>query len=99
MENGPIFELSQGNIILDDKEDEEDFENMINDLQHHHNDDNNSNYVAYNYYGDAHSLGLWEVEYAAMDEEEGMIVTDDDIAEYEDISDHEYGSNENEEEK
>ena len=46
MENGPIFELSQGNIILDDKEDEEDFENMINDLQHHHNDDNNSNYVA-----------------------------------------------------
>ena len=34
-----------------------------------------------------------------MDEEEGMIVTDNDISEGGGISDHEYGINEIEEEK
>ena len=34
-----------------------------------------------------------------MDEEEGMIVTDDNISEEGDTSDHEYGINESEEEK
>ena len=34
-----------------------------------------------------------------MDEEEGMIVKDDNIAKEWDTSDHEYGSNESEEEK
>ena len=43
MENWPIFERSPGNIVLDEKEDEEDFDNLINDLQHHHNDDDDSN--------------------------------------------------------
>ena len=38
-------------------------------------------------------------EYAAMDEEEGMIVKDDNIFEEGDTSDYEYGSNESEEEK
>ena len=34
-----------------------------------------------------------------MDKEEGMIVTDGDISEEEDVSDHEYGSNERKEKK
>ena len=45
MENGPIFEWSPGNIILDDQDYEEYFHNLINDLQHHHNDDEDSNCV------------------------------------------------------
>ena len=82
------------NIVLDEKEDWKYFDNLINDLQHHHNDDDNSNYVPYDYDGDDNSLGSWESEYAAMDEEEGMIVTYDNIDEEGDTSDHEYGSNE-----
>ena len=39
MENRPIFNWSPGNIILDEQEGEEFFDNLINDLQHHHNDD------------------------------------------------------------
>ena len=95
MENGPIFEWSPGNIILVEQEGEEDFDNLVNDLQHHHNDDENSNYVPDDYHGDDDSLGSWEAKYTAMDEEEGMKVTDNDISEEGDISDHEYGSNEN----
>ena len=99
MENGPIFEWIPGNIILDKQEDEEVFDNLINDLQHHHNDDNYSDDVP-DYSGwDDDSLGLWEAEYAAMDEEEGMIVTYGDIPKEGDVSDHEYGSNERKEEK
>ena len=79
MENGSIIECSPGSIIFGEQEDKEIFDNLINDLQHHHNDDNNSDYVPDNYVGDDNSLGSWEAEYAAMDEEEGMIVTDDDI--------------------
>ena len=60
MENGPIFEWSPGNIILDDQEDEEDFYNLINDLHHHHNDDKNRNYLADNYDGDDNIIGSWE---------------------------------------
>ena len=60
MENGPIFKWSLGNIILDKQEEEEDFENLINDIQHHHNDDENSNYVTDDYDGDDNSLGSWE---------------------------------------
>ena len=52
MENGPIFEWSPGNIILDKQEDKEYFDNLINDLQNHHNDDNGSDYVPDNYDGD-----------------------------------------------
>ena len=32
MENRPIFEWSPGNIILENQEDDEFFDNMINDL-------------------------------------------------------------------
>ena len=49
MENGPIFEWIQGNIILDKQEEEEVFDNLINNLQHHHNNDDNSDYVPDNY--------------------------------------------------
>ena len=72
---------------------------MINDLQHHHNDDDNSNYVPDNSDGDNDSLVSWEAEYSAMYEEEGMIVTDDNIYKEGDTSDHDYGSNDIEEEK
>ena len=57
MENGPIFEWSLGNIVLDEQEDEEYFENLINDLQNHHNDDEGRDYVPDNYDGDDDSLG------------------------------------------
>ena len=57
MENGPIFEWSLGNIVLDEQEDEEYFENLINDLQNHHNDDKGRDYVPDNYDGDDDSLG------------------------------------------
>ena len=79
-EKGPIFEWSPVNIILDQQEDEEDFDNIINDLQQHHNYHNCSDYVPDGSDGDDNILGSWESEYSAMDEEEGMIVTDDDIS-------------------
>ena len=75
------------------------FDNLIKDLQHHHNGDDGRKYVPDDSDGNDDSLGLWEAEYAAMDEKKGMIVTYDDISEEGDISDHEYGSNESEEEK
>ena len=67
MENGPIFEWIPGNIVFDEQEDEEDFDNLINDLQHHHNDDDDSNYVPGNSDGYYNSLGSREAEYAVMD--------------------------------
>ena len=99
MGNGPIFEWRPGNIVLDKQEDKEDFYKLINDLPHHHNDDDDNDYVSENSDGDDDSLGSWESEYSAMDKEEGMIVTDDKISKEGDISDHEYGINESEEEK
>ena len=66
---------------MDEQEEEEDFDNLINDLQYHHNDGNNSNYVSDDYDGYDDRLGSWKVEYAAMDKEEVMIVTDDNITE------------------
>ena len=81
MENGPIFEWSPGNIVLDEQEDKEDFSNLINDLQRHHNDEDDSNYVPDNSDGGDYSLGLWEAEYAVTEKEEGMIVTYDNISE------------------
>ena len=94
MDNGPIFEQSPGNIILDEQEGEEHFYKLINDLKHHNNDEDKINYVPDNSDGDCDSLGSWEAEYTAMDKEEGVIVTNDDIPKEGDISDHEYGSNE-----
>ena len=67
MENGPIFEWIPGNIVFDEQEDEEDFDNLINDLQHHHNDDDYSDYVPDDSDGYVYSLGSWEAEYAVMD--------------------------------
>ena len=99
MENRPIFECIPGSIVLYEKEYEEDFYNLINDLQHQPNDDVDINYVRDDYDGDDDSLGSREAEYAAMDEKEIMIVTDDDIFKEGDTSDHEYGSNEIKEEK
>ena len=99
MENGPIFEWIPGNIVLDEKEDKEDFDNLLNDLQHNHNDDDDRDYVPDDSDGDDDILGSQELEYSAMDEEEGMIVIDDDISEEGDTSDHEYGINESEEDK
>ena len=69
MENGTIFEWIPGNMLLDDQEDEEVFDNLINNLQHHHNDENVSNYVPDNSDGDNDILGSWEAEYASMEEE------------------------------
>ena len=57
------------------------FDNLINDLQHHHNDDYNSDYVPDNYNDNDYSPGTRESEYVAKEKEEGMIFTDDDIAE------------------
>ena len=88
-----IFEWIPGNIILDEQEGKEDFDNLINDLQHHHNDEDDSKYVPANSDEDKNSLGSWESEYAAMDEKEGMIFTNDNISEEGDTSDHAYGSN------
>ena len=79
--NGPIFEWIPGNIVLDKQEDEEDFDNPINDLKHQHNDDDNSDYIPENSDGDDNILGSWEAKYAAMDKEEVIIVTYDNIAE------------------
>ena len=97
MENRPVFEWIPGKIVLDEQEDEKYFENLINDLQHHHNNDYYSKYLPDGSDGDDSSLGSREAEYSAMDEEEGMIVTYDNICEEGDTSDHEYVSNESEE--
>ena len=97
MENRPIFEWSPGNIILENQEDEDFFDNLINDLHHHSNDEENRDYVSEDSDGDVNSLGSWKSEAAAMDKEEGMIVTYDDIDKEGDISDYEYGSNETKE--
>ena len=99
MEKGPIFEWSPVNIILDEQQGEGFFDNLINDLLNHHNYDDDSNYVPDDSGGDDNSLGSWEIEQAAMYEEEVMIVTDDDISKQGDISDREYSSNESKEEK
>ena len=80
MKNGPIFEWSTGNIILDYQENKKYFDRMINDLQHHHNADDNSNCVPDNSDGDDNSLGSWEEEYSSMDKEEGTIVAANYIA-------------------
>ena len=42
---------------MENQEDEEDFDNLINDLQHHHNDDNGSKYVPDDSDGDDNILG------------------------------------------
>ena len=93
MENGPIFEWVPGNIVLDEQQDEEDFDNLINNLQHHHNDEYDIYYVPENADEYDDSLGSQEAEYVAMDKGEGMIVKDDNISEGGDISDHKYGIN------
>ena len=99
MKNGPIFERNPGNIILDEKEGEEYFDNLIHDRQHHHNDDEDRYYEPDYYDEDEENLGSREAEYFAMEEEEGMIVMDNDIYEGGGIRDHEYISNESEERK
>ena len=99
MENGPIFEWIPGNIILDEQEDEEYFDNLINDLQHHNNNDDNINYLPNDSDEDDDRLGSREAEYIAMDEEVGIIATDDDIFEGGDIGDYGYSSNESKEEE
>ena len=60
MKNGPFFEWIPGNIILDKQDDEEDFDSLINDLQHHHNYDEGRDYVPHGSYEDEDSLGSWE---------------------------------------
>ena len=65
MENGKCFKCRPGKIVLENQEDEEDFDNLINDLQHHHNDDN-SDYIPDNYYGYDDILGSWEAQYATV---------------------------------
>ena len=82
---------------MDKQEYEEVFDKLINYLHHHHNYDNGSDYVPENSDGDDNSLGSWESEYSAMDEEEGIIVTDGDIYKEGAISDHAYGSNKSKE--
>ena len=57
MENMPIFEWIPGNIILENHENKEFFDNLINDLQNHHNDYNDSNYVSDD--SDEDSNSLW----------------------------------------
>ena len=44
---------------MDDKEDEEVFYNLINDLQYHHNDDDDGDYVPGDSYGDDDRLESW----------------------------------------
>ena len=57
MKNGPIFEWSPGNTVLDKQDNEEYFDNLLNDVQHHNNDDDDSDYVPYDSDGDEDSLG------------------------------------------
>ena len=45
---------------MDEQEDEEDFDNLINDLQNHHNYENSRDYVPDNYDEDDNILGSWE---------------------------------------
>ena len=45
---------------MDEQEDREDFDNLINDLQHHHNDNYDRNYVPENSDEDDDSLGSRE---------------------------------------
>ena len=97
MENRPIFEWIPWKFLLEEQKDEEYFDNLINDLQHHHNDYNDSDCVPDGSCGDDNSLGSWEAEYSAMDEEEGIIFTDGYIPKEGDTRDYEYGINESEE--
>ena len=46
-----------GNVVLDDQEDEEYFDNLINYLQLQHSDDNGSDYVSDDYDGDDDIIG------------------------------------------
>ena len=66
---------------MDKQEYEEFFDKLINYLHHHHNYDNGSDYVPENSDGDVNILGSWEAKYAAMDKEEVIIVTYDNISE------------------
>ena len=68
MKNGPIFKWILGNIILDDQEEEEYFEDLIHDLQHHHNGDNDSDYLPDDYDEDDDSLGYCKSEYVSVEE-------------------------------
>ena len=73
---------------MDDQEDEEYVDNLIHDIQHHHNYDDNSDYVPDDSDEDDNILWSWESECIAMDEEEVIIVTYDDISNDRDINDH-----------
>ena len=79
---------------MDEQEDKENFDNLINDLQHHHNDNNDSVYALDDSDWDDNSLGSLESEYSVLDEEEGILVTYDDIVKEGGILDHRYGINE-----
>ena len=61
---------------------------MINDLNHHYNGNNGSEYVPDDSDEDDNILWSWESECIAMDEEEVIIVTYDDISNDGDINDH-----------
>ena len=60
IKNGPIFEWIPGNIIMDKEEDEEDFDNLINYLQHYRNYNNDRYCVPDAFDEDDDSLGSWE---------------------------------------
>ena len=66
---------------MDNHDDEEDSNNLSNDLQYRHKNDVESDYVPGKYDNDEGIIGSWEAEYAAIDKEEGMVVTNDEIVE------------------
>ena len=69
------------NPSMDEQDDEEVFNNLLKDLQYRHNNYDNSNYILDKSDDDENSIGWWESEYAAMDEEERMVVTDNKMFE------------------
>ena len=76
---------------MDNHDDEEDFNDLLNDLQYRHNNDVDRDYVLGKPDNDEGIIGSREAEYSAMDKEEGMVVTDDKIVESQEEKIGEYG--------
>ena len=95
-EKYPIFEWIPGTIITDKQEDQEDFNDLLNYQKYCQTNDNGSDYVPYKYDNEENIIGSQEAKYPAMDEEEGMIATDNNTVEHKESNDQQSRSNESE---
>ena len=59
---------------MDEQDDEEDFNDLLNDVQYRHNDDD-SDYILDESDDDKDSIRSWETDCTATEEEEGMVIT------------------------